>query len=359
MKTAHFQRRRGQQRRGFTLVELLVVIAIISILVSLLLPAVQNARESARRTQCKNNLKQIGLALHEYHETFSSFPIGAMWGPTPDGNLIDPEVRGASFFVAILPWLDQKNLYNKLDRDGAAGVAGVSHSANTNGPLLDGMYLPIYVCPSSSLTEAAVGQPVSMMTGNYIGISGAAFRNGSATSDAELVGGCTGPNAGAILAHSGILVENDSVAMREIQDGSSNTMMVAEQSSVTVPVTQVVNGQPQIVLRDFPTLQSSYFGSIWGGTTLPRPLQTGGPVPSCHFVYNITTVRFGVNMNGATTAATVTSGGGHTPIMSAHPGGANVAFADGGVRFLQENMSFDVLMNLADRRDGNVIKGGF
>lgn len=348
-----------KRRHGFTLIELLVVMAIIATLVSLLLPAVQNARESARRTQCKNNMKQIGLALHEYHETFEAFPIGSLYAPTPDMNPIDPEVRGASFFVAILPWLDQKNLYEQLDRDAAGGVAGVSHPDNPNGPLLDGMFLPIYVCPSASLDEVAVGQPYSMMTGNYIGIAGAAFRNGNASTDAEIVGGCTGPNAGSILAHSGVLMENDSISFKDISDGSSNTMMVAEQSSVTVPTTRTVGGQTQIVLQDFPTLLSSYYGSIWGGTTLPRSLQSGGPFPSCHYVYNVTTVRFGINMNGATTANTVASGGGHTPIMSAHPGGANVLFADGGVRFLKENMSFEVLMNVADRRDHNVIKGGF
>ena len=347
------------RRNGFTLIELLVVMAIIATLVSLLLPAVQNARESARRTECKNNLKQIGLALHEYHETFESFPIGALYAPKPDMNQIDHEVRGASFFVAILPWLEQRNLYNQLQKDAAGGAAGVSHPSNPNGPLLDGMYVPIYVCPSASMEEVAVGQPVSMMTGNYIGISGAAFRNGGTSPDAELVGGCSGPNDGSILAHSGILMENDSVSFKDITDGSSNTMMVAEQSSVTVPVATTVGGQTQIVLQDFPTLQSSYYGSIWGGTTLPRALQTGGPFPSCHFVYNVTTVRFGINMNGASTVNTVVSGGGHTPIMSAHPGGANVLFADGGVRFLKENMSFDVLMNVADRRDHNVIKGGF
>ena len=151
------------------------------------------------------------------------------------------------------------------------------------------MYVPIYVCPSASLEEVAVGQPYSMMTGNYIGILGAAFRNRSTNPDAEVVGGCSGPNDGSILAHSGILMENDSVSFKDITDSSSNTMMVAEQSSVTVPVAITVGGQTQIVLRDFPNLQSSYYGSIWGGTTLPRAPQTDAPVPSCHFVYNVTT----------------------------------------------------------------------
>ena len=346
-------------RPGFTLVELLVVIAIISILMALLLPAVQNARESARRTQCKNNLKQIGLALHEYHGTFHAFPIGALWAPTPDNNPVDPEVRGASFFAGILPWLEQGNLYRALQHEAAGGVAGVSHPNNPNGSVLDGVYLPMYVCPSSSLDEVAVGQPVNLMTGDYIGISGSAFRNGRTSPDTEVVDAGGGPNAGSILAYSGILIENASVSMKDIADGSSNTMMVAEQSSVTVPVHQVVGGQSQIVLQDFPTLRSSYFGSIWGGTTLHRPLRSGGPGPATHYVYNITTVRFGINMNGASTANTVISGGGHTPIMSEHVGGANAVFADGGVRFLKETMAFNVLMNLADGRDRNVVSGQY
>ncbi|MFP6765826.1 MAG: DUF1559 domain-containing protein [Planctomycetaceae bacterium] len=348
-----------QSRPGFTLIELLVVIAIIAILMALLLPAVQNAREAARRTQCKNNLKQIGLALHEYHGTFNSFPIGALWAPTPDNHPVDPEVRGASFFVAILPWLEQRNLYDVLQHEASGGVAGVSHPDNPNGSALNGVYLPMYVCPSSSLDQVAVGQPFDLMTGDYIGISGAAFRNGQPSPDAEVVNSGGGPNDGSILAYSGLLIENATVAIKDIVDGSSNTMMVAEQSSVTVPVHQVSNGQSQIVLQDFPTLRSSYFGSIWGGTTLRRALRGGGPSDAAHYVYNITTVRFGINMNGASTANTVISGGGHTPIMSAHVGGANVAFADGGVRFLKETMAFDVLMNLADRRDRNVVGGAY
>src|SRR5689334_6696256 len=103
-----------RHNRGFTLIELLVVIAIIAVLVALLLPAVQQAREAARRSQCKNNLKQIGLALHNYHEmTSSTFPSGYIGG---NGTFVDtvPDLSGFSWMSMLLPQLDQSNLYNKL-----------------------------------------------------------------------------------------------------------------------------------------------------------------------------------------------------------------------------------------------------
>ena len=94
--------------RGFTLIELLVVIAIIAILIALLLPAVQQAREAARRTQCKNNLKQLGLAFHNYHDTFTLFPIGVQSAGPNAGHY------GPSFYAGILPYLEQANVYNRL-----------------------------------------------------------------------------------------------------------------------------------------------------------------------------------------------------------------------------------------------------
>jgi prepilin-type N-terminal cleavage/methylation domain-containing protein/prepilin-type processing-associated H-X9-DG protein len=351
-----------RRRRGFTLIELLVVIAIISVLASLLLPAVQNAREAARRTQCKNRLKNIGLALHEYHDSNGTFPIGATYASTPNGNNQSPAIRGSSFFVAILPWIDQGNAYKRLVHEAPGGIAATSFAGNPNGPILDNLYVAVYWCPSASMSEyvpPATGQQHNLMTTTYVGISGAAYRGTTVNPNAEVVGTC-GNNSQAILGRNGLLVENDSFGIRDISDGTTNTILVAEQSSAQFPTIDMSSGQPVVELVTDETIRSSYHGSVWAGTNHPVGLVAGGPTTSCHNVYNVTTVRYGINFNGsapATGDTTVISGGAHTPIMSAHPGGANALFADGGVRFLNENLDFGVLMAVSDRHDGAVLKG--
>ena len=344
------------------MIELLVVIAIISVLASLLLPAVQNAREAARRTQCKNRMKQIGLALHEYHDSNGTFPIGATYAPTPDGNDSNPAIRGSSFFVAILPWVDQGNAYQRLIHEAAGGIAATDYPGNPNGAILDDLHVAVYWCPSASMSEyvpATAGQLHNLMTTTYVGISGAAFQGTAVNPDAEVVGTC-GVNSQAILGRNGLLIENDSFGIRDISDGTTNTLLIAEQSSAQYPAIDVSSGQPVVELVTDESIRSSYRGSAWAGTNHPTGLIVGGPTNSCHQVYNVTTVRYGVNLNGsapATGDTTVVSGGAHTPIMSAHPGGANVLFADGGVRFLNENLDFGVLMAVSDRHDGAVLKG--
>jgi prepilin-type N-terminal cleavage/methylation domain-containing protein len=353
-----------RRRQGFTLIELLVVIAIISVLASMLLPAVQNAREAARRTQCINRLKQMGLALHEYELSVGSFPIGAAFAPAPGSNPHDPAIRGSSFFVPMLPWIDQGNAYNRLIAETPAGVSGIGFPGNPNTAILDDLYVEMFWCPSASMSEhvpVSASGPLTIMTTTYIGISGAAFRNGNINPDAELVGACPGPNSGAVLGRNGMLLENASVKMRDVTDGSTNTMMISEQSTARIPRVQVVAGTPQVVITEDETIRSSYLGGVWAGTTLPTAPVAGGPTSNCdHFVYNITTLRYGINMKGAASGTAVTaaaSGGANTPITSAHPGGAHALFVDGGVRFLQESIDFGVLMSLADRHDGNVLKG--
>jgi prepilin-type N-terminal cleavage/methylation domain-containing protein len=156
-------------RAGFTLIELLVVIAIIAVLIALLLPAVQAARESARRSTCKNNLKQIGLALQNYEGTIGCFPLGGRNAPglTFAGNA---SWDGVSFWVGLLPYVDQGNLQKRINTQAAATGNLI---LGPNGPEVSGVNMKLLRCPSSVLPELVTVGSFQTLTPSYVGISGA------------------------------------------------------------------------------------------------------------------------------------------------------------------------------------------
>ena len=186
-------------RRGFTLIELLVVIAIIAVLIALLLPAVQQAREAARRTQCRNNMHQIGLALHNYHDTHNTFPIGSMfWSPASAAH------QGTSWLTMILPFVDEAALYNASNFDLYS-----SDAANTT---VTRSVLYQYCCPS----DAEPALVSNYREGTYAGSQG--IRQTFDTSCA-----CT-----PATAWIGVLYSCSRTRIRDIRDGTSNTLIAGE-----------------------------------------------------------------------------------------------------------------------------------
>ena len=263
-----------RSRRGFTLIELLVVIAIIAILIALLLPAVQQAREAARRTQCRNNLKQIGLALHNYHDTSQGFPPGGFKNAT-----------GPNWRVSILPGLDQGPAYNQMNFSRSFWA----HSSPQ--PILATVRVQAYQCPSSphgitNVGDIALAHDHQVM--DYVGVTGATpdpLGRASVCTAANIVSGGT-------YCNNGMLPVYKSMRMRDVTDGTSNTMIVAEQSGQVNGIENSANplggwhgwvnnsGEQMDPGTDLSTL-TAVNGYLGGMTTVRHPINsywtTGAP----------------------------------------------------------------------------------
>jgi len=201
----------AKRHRGFTLIELLVVIAIIAVLIALLLPAVQQAREAARRTQCKNNLKQMGLALHNYHDVANTFPPGwiSTWAQSPTPASYPGDSWGWPVF--LLPYMDQGNIYNQINFNvgfpagfNAAGTTPVP--ATGSGVIgVEATPLSVFQCPSSdslnALIQRAGGNTNSCgAPSNYVGVNGAAFFDPVGPASIGTNGGTFGGNSKVVFA---------------------------------------------------------------------------------------------------------------------------------------------------------------
>jgi prepilin-type N-terminal cleavage/methylation domain-containing protein len=312
---------------GFTLIELLVVIAIIAILIALLLPAVQQAREAARRTQCKNNMKQIGLAIHNYHDTFDSFPVGNY--PNYTGN----------WRIGILPYIDQSTMFNRItftpnpaDFNAWGGTFGI------NAPVFRGTLVPAFNCPSSTLprnsTLGTMNNFDNAQTMDYVGIAGGVDELAPNRWDPSGLGLCTDVVYSGRMCHNGLLPALRHKKMRDATDGSSNTMLVGEQSGM-------LGGTD---------VRANYWGG-WGGTSLERTPFPG--VTGCEIVTGITTVRYQIN------ATSAPSGNQpwylNTVMNSFHTGGCHALLGDGSVRFLSQNMNLPTLIYLSVANDAKTI----
>jgi prepilin-type N-terminal cleavage/methylation domain-containing protein len=283
---------------GFTLIELLVVIAIIGVLVGLLLPAVQQAREAARRTTCSNNLKQIGLALHSYIDVNETFPPVAQDNPT----------KAVSWMARILPFVEENALYETIDLDGGTGSATPR-----------GVKIPGYRCPSDS------GQSKSSIY--------------APTNYAVCIGDST-----STKAFKGVMDVIDpthspakrNMKLKDITDGTSNTMVVAEirvghpmiESNAPAPGTACANGTE---------VNPSDRGASWFSAALAR-----------YGAYNTILPPNAASIECASSTSRVL----HTA-RSWHPGGVSIVLADGATRFVNDNVDVTtVWQRLGNRADG-------
>lgn len=306
-QVAQFRGRRRQRRAlGFTLVELLVVIAIIGVMVGLLLPAVQAAREAARRMQCTNNLKQIGLGLHNYHDTYRRFPAGFYQFTTGLPN-------ESTWIAHILPFIEQKNLYDGI----VAWQQFGSPPAGSGVQRVTSTFLPTMTCPSDVPVELAA---TNWARGNY------AANNGIGPMST------VGVNSVA-RGPLGVFIQNMSRNMAEILDGTSNTAMVSELLKSPGNDFRGVMHYPEGPLyhHNFSPntrLDDQFRGSLC--VTIPR-----APCVGTYTAWNNRSIVLSAR--------------------SLHPGAINVALVDGSVRTVANTVNLLTWQNLGNHQDGIVL----
>jgi prepilin-type N-terminal cleavage/methylation domain-containing protein len=295
--------------RAFTLVELLVVIAIIGILIALLLPAVQAAREAARRMSCSNNLKQIGIAMHNYHDAHKSLPVGCYsccWG---------------TWKVAILPYVEQKALFDRYDHKQKYIDPGHRYSDSINQPVVSA-WIDAYACPSDT-PQTPIG---TIRSHNY------AVNYGNTTwTQTATFNGVTFKGAPFTIAN-GTAGRKEAFAFRDIADGLSNTLLVCE----------VVQGEGSD-LRGF-----SWWGDASGIETYQGP---NSSLPD-----RIYTPGFCDNTKPRNPPCDVSSSTWPTMFASRsrHPDGVQVCLGDASVRFISDSINIDTWRALSTTQGGEV-----
>lgn len=319
-------------RSAFTLIELLVVIAIIAILIALLLPAVQQAREAARRSTCKNNLKQLGLAIHNYHEAHTVYPPSSInrGAGSPNGcsGWGAPAISGITL---LLPYMDQANVYNLYDFD----IGQTDPTVNVTAMNTD---ISVLVCPTDS--------------NSIVQITGACYKYASPWQAAQHNGGtnyvfCTGTGTGWTYLGSagnapdlgGIFLENGKKKIRDVTDGTSNTIAMGEVLWVDHANNAPSNGEG-----------GKPAWAVGVGTQLGFSSTAGINFDWEQFAGSVGQCR-GPN----TTSGSSCGGARPAALQSIHVGGCHILLADGAVRFLSENIDQLTLDYLAQRADGEVV----
>jgi prepilin-type N-terminal cleavage/methylation domain-containing protein/prepilin-type processing-associated H-X9-DG protein len=310
-------------RRAFTLIELLVVIAIIGVLVALLLPAVQKVREAAARMQCANNLKQIGLALHNYHDSYQVLPTGGK-KPMP----VAYPIGWAGF---ILPYIEEDNRYRQAAALSPQGLDAVNPWRSTaswaRSPLFTSP-IKVYACPSSELGNLSPDAAESSTQPNGKYQAALHYRANAGATSVPLVAGAYSVHSK--WSNSGVIYPTSQTRLTDITDGTSNTLLVGETSSARGRTSPPGSCSGWCGIQSW-TWGYYYYGEGQGWLMIDHKI-VAWPIGY--------TGTFLVN---------------ETPFTSNHPGGVNVVFGDGSVRFLTKEIPLTTLQALATRATGEVV----
>jgi prepilin-type N-terminal cleavage/methylation domain-containing protein len=301
----------SRQRSAFTLVELLVVIAIIGILVALLLPAIQAAREAARRSECSNHLKQLGIALQNYHDTHKSFPpLEVHYDPFLQGANNNWGECAGNWLLLILPFVEEKAAYDGIDFK--VGWASLGDTGINNKDAVMRKYTT-YKCPSNPVYDWSAGANFDAQIAHYFGVYGSMDPPGGRARQQWAIGNT------ANYVGRGIMYYNSHTRVADVTDGTANTFIVNE-------------------VRGFQPASISALSTPVDGRGMRWEIGTGTYLQPINGVD-------GFNCPGCRWEVT----------SSFHPGGAQVALADGSTRFISQNIAYNTFLWLGSMADGETV----
>jgi prepilin-type N-terminal cleavage/methylation domain-containing protein/prepilin-type processing-associated H-X9-DG protein len=358
------------RRRGFTLIELLVVIAIIAVLIALLLPAVQAAREAARRIQCTNNMKQIGLGIHNYHSVHNVFAMGCSSGAyNPPGTWWSVK-QNLGPLALILPFLEQMSVYNSINFNFGADefepIASRSLTASVQATATN-TSMRAFQCPSDPLAGAPDYQGTTNTTNYYASVGTTMYWSQLGTTWSNNVPSVNIPSTGLFTLQA-------SYGLQNCTDGSSNTIAFGE-AAVGAPTAQLGQKFVGVVnvaaLQPYETFDASSnlnnaiaalqaCQTAWqtgvGGTADEQRGDNWSHGSMAISLFN--TIATPNMYNGSFAYCSRIGSGGRSDISNAdswHPGGINVTLADGSVRFIKNSISMQIWMALGTKAGGEVI----
>ncbi len=312
-----------RHRSGFSLIELLVVIAIIAVMIGLLVSAVQKVREAANRMACTNNLKELALAVHNYHDARGSFPVGFHWAADMGGGRW---ANGTNWWIEAFPFFDQDNVYRRWDYNDYRNNLTGGASATT------AQVIKVLLCPSDPLPDPVfyntTTDPAYWGPDGFYGMTSYGGNGGRRSAG--------GPLTGVLATLDGIFFKDSHVRIADVTDGTANTLLLGERYHRDPEFDRITDGT-----GDGPIVKVGMWAFVF--KTSARHLTLSPPVP-INYQVPPTAVHDQLTIHNRVCA-----------YGSGHPGGANFAFADGSVHFLSDQTNLTTLQALSTRAGGEVV----